>query len=86
MTLTLSPEMEADLQMIAHQRGFSAEEALQQLVAEARAAAEHERQEALAGVLRSEADFAAGRSLSLEELDARLDARRQAFLDGGGKL
>ncbi len=85
MSLTLSPETLSQLQAVAAQRGLPPEDALAQVLAEARAAWEYEQQDALAGVARSEADFAAGRSLSLEELDARLDATRQAFLEAGGK-
>lgn len=74
MTLTLTPEAEAHLAAVAAQRGLPPEDTLTELLAEARAASERERQEAIEGVRRSEADFDAGRSLSLEELDARLDA------------
>ncbi len=81
MSLTLSPETLSQLQAVAAQRGLPPEDALAQVLAEARAAWEYEQQDALAGVARSEADFAAGRSLSLEELtaslDATLDAKRQ---------
>ncbi len=85
MSLILSPETLSQLQAVAAQRGLPPEDALAQVLAEARAAWEYqqqweqqEQQDALAGVARSEADFAAGRSLSLEELTASLDATLEA--------
>lgn len=85
MSLILSPETLSQLQAVAAQRGLPPEDALAQVLAEARATWEYqqqweqqEQQDALAGVARSEADFAAGRSLSLEELTASLDATLEA--------
>lgn len=78
MTLTLTPENAEDLTVIATQRGLPPEVTLAEVLAEARAASERERQEAIEGVRRSEADFDAGRSLSLEELRAHVDATLKA--------
>ncbi len=78
MTFTLSPETEAQLTAVAALRGLPLEETLAELVAQARAASERERQLAIEGVRRSEEDFAAGRWVSLDELDARLDALLEA--------
>lgn len=78
MPLTLSPEIEAQLNAVAALRGLPPEDTLAELVTEAQAASERERQEAIEGVRRSEADFDAGRSLSLEELRADMDATIEA--------
>lgn len=78
MPLTLTPQSEEHLTAIAAQRGLPPDDALAQVLAEARAASERERQEAIEGVRRSEADFAAGRSLSWEELRAHMDATIEA--------
>ncbi|MDQ2686979.1 MAG: hypothetical protein M3Y28_03845 [Armatimonadota bacterium] len=78
MPLTLTPQIEEDLAVVAKQRGLPPEEALAQVIAEAWAKVERERREAIEGVRRSEADFDAGRSLSLKELDARLDVTIEA--------
>lgn len=73
MTLTLTPENAEDLTVIAAQRGLSPDDALAQVLAEARA----EFNDAVADVRASLEDFAAGRSVSLEEYRAEALERRR---------
>jgi len=74
MTLTLTPEAEAHLAAAAARRGLPPEDTLAQLLAEE----DHRSAEwdaAVADVQSSLDDFAAGRSLSLEEYGAQANAR-----------
>lgn len=73
MTLTLTPETEAQLTAVAALRGLSPEDTLAQVLAEARA----EFEDAVADVRASLEDFAAGRSLSLEEYRQEAKERRR---------
>ena len=81
MSITLSPETQTQLEAIAAQRGLPLEDALAQVLAEARAAWEYEQQDTLAGLNRAHADIAAGRTYSLQNtlagMDATLEAKRQ---------
>lgn len=76
MTLTLTPDTEMRLRTIAAGRGLAPEQALEALVTQALTEAEAELQDTLADLRASAADFAAGRWISADELDARLRARR----------
>ena len=80
MPLTLAPETEARLRSFAADRGQDPEETLTALVDNALAAAEAEFSEAVAGIRAGMEDFAAGRWISLEELEARLDERRAQLM------
>ena len=76
MTLTLSPEKEARLRTVAVQRGLAPEEALEVLLDTALTDAEVDFQEASVGIRTGMEDFAAGRSVSLEEFEVQLAAER----------
>ena len=77
MPLTLSPELETQLAVVAAQRGLAPIDTLAQLLSEAAANAEHaEREEIMAALRRSTEQFAAGQWQTPEQLDALLAARR----------
>ena len=76
MTLTLTPDTETRLRTVAAGRGQAPEQALESLLAQALADAEAELQDTLLGLRASAADFAAGRWVAPEELDATLRARQ----------
>jgi len=76
MTLTLTPDTENRLLTVAAGQGLAPEKALDSLLSQALAYAEAEMQETLAGLRASAEDFAAGRWITPEELDATLRARR----------
>jgi len=65
MTLTLSPETEAQLTAVAALRGLPLEDALAELVAQARA----EYEESAAAVRQSLAEIAAGHWVALEQFE-----------------
>jgi len=74
MTLTLTQNAEESLLAVAAQRHLPPEEALEIVLSEAKA----QFNEAVIGIQAGMADFDAGRWLSLEDVDARFEARRQA--------
>ena len=86
MTLTLAPETETRLRMVAEETGMELTElhsvilarGLEEAEARLQADAEAELQDTLAGLDRSMADVAAGRWITSEELDRRLEARADA--------
>ena len=78
MTLTLTPDTEALLNTVAAQRGLPLEKTLEMVLAEAQAAAETEYREAVAGIQRGMDDFAAGRWISLEDYEARIQVEQAA--------
>jgi predicted transcriptional regulator len=83
MTLTLTPETESQLTAIAAQRGVSPEEALAELLTEARASIERERQEVLEGLQQGTAEIGAGDWVPLEDLrrDLHEHARKRRQSD-----
>ncbi len=74
--ITLAPDLEARLRAIADRDGLAPEAALTRLLEDALADREQEFQETIAALRASQADFDAGRSLSLEEW--RADSRAWA--------
>lgn len=78
MTLILPPATEGRLRAVAGLRGQAPEEALDALLDQALTEAEAEAEMIRAELQASVDDFAAGRSLSIEELRERLRLRRQA--------
>lgn len=82
MPLSLAPDIESRLRTVAAGRGQAPEQALESFLRPALAEAEaemqeKEREETLAGLSSSAAEFAAGRWVSPEELDAMLRDRRR---------
>lgn len=79
MTLILTPETEAQLTVIAAQRGLPPEKALIQMVADEaqRVAEEADIADAVAGLLRGSAEIAAGDWVSLETYRAEVPERRR---------
>ncbi|MDQ2688229.1 MAG: hypothetical protein M3Y28_10220 [Armatimonadota bacterium] len=78
MTLILPPDTEGRLRTVAGLRGQPPQEALNTLLDQALTEAEAETEMIRAELQASVDDFAAGRSMSIEELRDRLQARRQA--------
>ena len=76
MTLTLTPNAETALRSLAARHGRAPEDILESLVARAAAEEERERCETLRGLRCSAEEFAAGRGISPDDLDASLRARR----------
>lgn len=72
MTLTLTPGPEARLRALSAQRGLPPEETIVLLLAEA------DFNDAAAGIQRGMDDHAAGRWISLEDYDTRIEAQKQA--------
>ena len=75
--ITLKPETEAQLQTVAMQRGMSAEEALNELIAEA-----IEVTDAVAGLHEGTAEINAGDWVSQEDLRRDLEAQAQSRRGG----
>jgi predicted transcriptional regulator len=75
MTLTLTPDTETRLRTFAEEQGLNLTELHDALLTRALEEAEAELQGTLAGLDRSVADFAAGRWITSEELDRRLEAK-----------
>ncbi len=75
MTLTLAPETETRLRTVAEGNGLAPEQALEVLLGRALTDAEAEMQETIASLRQSVQEFAEGKWVSPEELDARLRAR-----------
>ncbi len=86
MTLTLTPDTETRLRTVAEGQGLELAElhdailarGLEEAEARLRAEAEAELQDTLDGLDRSMADVAAGRWITSEELDQRLEAKADA--------
>lgn len=78
MTLTLTPTTETRLRTFAEGQGLSLTELHDALLTRALEEAEAELQVTLVGLDRSMADFAAGRWITSEELDRRLEAKLAA--------
>lgn len=78
MTMILPPDTEGRLRAVAGLRGQAPEEALNTLLDHALTDAEAEAETIRAELQASVDDFAAGRSVSVEELRNRLRSRRQA--------
>ena len=78
MTLTLTSATEMRLRTFAEGQGLSLTELHETLLTRALEEAEAELQDTLAGLDRSMADFAAGRWITSEELDRRLEAKLAA--------
>ena len=76
MTLTLAPEIETRLRTVAEGNGLAPEQALEVLLGRALTEAEAERQETMAGLRQSAQEFAEGKWLTPEELDAELRTQR----------
>ncbi len=75
MTLTLTPETETRLRTVALGSGLAPEQALEVLLGRALTEAETERQETMADLRQSAKEFAEGKWLTPEELDAELRTR-----------
>ena len=75
MTLTLAPETETRLRTVAGEQGLAPEQALEVLLGRALADAEAERQETMVGLRQSSREFAEGKWLTPDELDAELRGR-----------
>jgi len=73
--MTLAPETETRLRTVAGEHGLAPQQALEVLLDRALADAEAERQETVAGLRQSAKEFAEGKWLIPEELDAELRAR-----------
>ena len=86
MTLTLTPDTETRLRTVAEGQGLELAElhdailarGLEEAEARLQAEAEAELQDPLEGLDRSMADVAAGRWITSEELDRRLEAKSDA--------
>ena len=78
MTPTLTPDTEMRLVAFAEQQGLPLEQVYESLLTRALEEAEAEWQDTLAGLDQSMADVAAGRWLTSEEFDRRLEARAAA--------
>ncbi len=91
MTLTLTPDMEAQVRSVAETHGLDPQEALIALLNQALAEADFtaivmtkkEIQEVSAALRKSEEDFAAGRWVSLEDYEAQTKERRRALPASG---
>ena len=89
MKLTLAPQMEARVRKVAHMLGRDTDATMLDLLDQALcqyeyaryALSEEETKEVLAALQESAADFAAGRSILLEEFEERIRERRQARND-----
>ena len=75
MTLTIAADTETRLRTVAEGHGMAPEQALEVLLRRALTEAEAEMQETIAGLRQSAQEFAAGRWLTPDELDAGLRAR-----------
>ena len=77
MTLTLAAETETRLRTVAEGHGLAPEQALEVLLGRALTEAESEMQNTLAGLRQSAQEFADGKWLTPDELNARLRSRRE---------
>ncbi len=75
MTLTIAPETETRLRTVAAGHGLAPEQALEVLLGRALTDAEAQRRETIAGLRQSAEEFAEGKWLTPDELDAQLRAR-----------
>ena len=85
MTLTLAPDIETRLRTFAQNQNLDPEQFSADLLTRALEEAETELQDTLAGLDRSMEDFAAGRWITSEELDRRLEAKLNAARTQSGK-
>ena len=75
MTLTIAPETETRLRTVAEGNGLAPEQALEVLLGRALTDAEAEMRQTMAGLRQSTQEFAEGRWLTPDELDAQLRVR-----------
>lgn len=75
MTLTIAPETETRLRTVAEGHGLAPEQALEVLLGRALTDAEPEMRETIAGLRQSAQEFAEGKWLTPDELDAQLRVR-----------
>jgi predicted transcriptional regulator len=85
MTLTLSPQMEARVRKVAQMMGRDTDAAMVEMLNQALSQYEYARhelgeeeaKEVLAALQESAADFAAGRSILLEDFEEQIQERRR---------
>ena len=75
MTLTIAPETETRLRTVAAGHGLAPEQALEVLLGRALTDAEAEMRETIVGLRQSTQEFAGGKLLTPDELNAHLRTR-----------